>query len=395
MTARLRKICVVTGSRAEYGLLYWLMQEISTDPALHLQLVATGTHLDQKFGHTASVIEADGFVIDARVPIDLSDDSPAGIAAATGAALSGISAALVRLQPDIVVVLGDRYEILAAATAALLLRLPIAHIHGGEVTEGAIDDSMRHAISKMSTWHFAAAEPYRQRLIQMGEQPDSIFTVGAPGLDHLERTPLLDARDIASVLGINTDQPYFLITQHPTTLGSENPSDEINALLAALDTFKEHACIFTGVNADAGHDQISEIIHDYVSSHANRARLFPSLGQQRYLSAMKHASAVIGNSSSGIIEAPACRVPTINIGLRQKGRLRAASVLDCAPDAASIQTAIGTAIDPAFMSSRSGMVPPYGLPGASARIKHALASCRIDTGQRKQFYDLPSPQETS
>ncbi len=395
MTVHSRKICVVTGTRAEYGLLFWLMKEIAADPALHLQLVVTGTHLDPTFGHTASVIEADGFVIDARVPLDLIDDSPGGICAATGQALSGISKALAGLQPDIVVVLGDRYEILAAATAALLLRLPIAHIHGGEVTEGAIDDSMRHAISKMSRWHFVAAEPYRQRLIQMGEQPDHVVTVGAPGLDHLERTPLLDAHETVSVLGIRIDQPYFLITQHPTTLGSENPSDEIDALLAALDTFKQHTCIFTGVNADAGHDQISRAIHDYVSSHADHARLFPSLGQQRYLSAMKHASAVIGNSSSGIIEAPACAVPTVNIGLRQKGRLRAASVLDCAPDAVSIQTAITKAIDPAFMSSRTGMEAPYGLPGASARIKNTLASCPIDAGQRKQFYDLPSFQEAS
>ncbi|MEX0694475.1 MAG: UDP-N-acetylglucosamine 2-epimerase [Rhodospirillales bacterium] len=390
-----RKICVITGTRAEYGLLYWLMKEIEADPVLKLQLIVTGAHLEARFGDTVDVIEADGFRIDARVPLDLSDDTPTVITAATGRALSGIGAQLADLQPDIVVLLGDRYEILAAATAAMLHRIPIAHIHGGEVTEGAIDDSMRHAISKISRWHFVAAEPYRQRLVQMGEQPDSVVTVGAPGLDHLERTTLLDADETASVLGIGADQPYFLITHHPTTLGAENPSDEINALLSALEGFREYAYIFTGVNADAGNEQISGAIQRFVASRVGRARLFPSLGQQRYLSAMKYCSAVIGNSSSGIIEAPALDVPTVNIGMRQKGRLRAASVLDCAPDIASIQAAIGTVIDPAFMSSRSDMVPPYGVPGASTRIKNALSSCRIDTDQRKQFYDLPSFREAS
>ncbi len=394
MTAA-RKICVITGTRAEYGLLFWLMKEITGDPLLRLQLIVTGTHLDPKFGHTADVIEADGFAIDARVPLDFSDDSPKGIAAATGTALSGIGAALAALQPDIVVLLGDRYEILAAATAAMLARIPIAHIHGGEVTEGAIDDSMRHAITKISRWHFAAAEPYRQRIIQMGEQPDTVFTVGAPGLDHLDRTPLLNTFETADALGLESEQPYFLITHHPTTLGGDKPKNEIRALLAALDDFKDHACIFTGVNADAGYDQIAQAIHAYVATNENRARLFLSLGQQRYLSAMRHASAVIGNSSSGIIEAPACNIPTVNIGTRQKGRLRAASVLDCAADHKSIYDAITTAISPKFMPSRPDAAPPYGLPGASMRIKDVLAECRLNGDGSKIFYDLPELQVAS
>jgi UDP-hydrolysing UDP-N-acetyl-D-glucosamine 2-epimerase len=390
-----RKICVVTGTRAEYGLLFWLMKEITADPALQLQLIVTGAHLEPKFGHTVDVIEADGFAVDVRVPLDLGDDSASGIAAASAAALAGVSDALARLQPAIVVLLGDRYEILAAATAAMLHRIPIAHIHGGEVTEGALDDSMRHAISKMSHWHFAAAEPYRLRLIQMGEQPSSVMTVGAPGLDHLERTPLLAGPDIATVLGLESGQPYFLITHHPTTLGSGDPMNEIRALLSALVDFKAYACIFTGVNADAGHNQIAQAIQVYVTSHAPRARLFLSLGQQRYLSAMKHSAVVIGNSSSGIIEAPACRVPTVNIGIRQKGRLRANSVLDCAPDHKSIHDAIAAAIDPSFMKTCAKTVPPYGLPGASLRIKNVLAECSLDGGSGKSFYDLPQLQVAS
>lgn len=391
MTAA-RKICVVTGTRAEYGLMFWLMKEIAADPALELQLIVTGTHLEKNFGHTVDVIEQDGFKIGARVPLYLGDDSPSGIAAATGAALSGISDALVQLQPDIVVVLGDRYEILAAATAAMLNRVPIAHIHGGEVTEGALDDCMRHAITKMSRWHFAAAEPYRQRIIQMGEQPDQVFTVGAPGLDHLDRTPLLNAVETANVLGIKAEQSYFLVTQHPTTLGNDNPSAEINALLSALDAYHEHVAIFTGVNADAGHDPIEQAINAYVSTHSERARLFASLGQPRYLSAMKHSAAVIGNSSSGIIEAPALKVPTVNIGTRQKGRLQNASVLNCAADRKSIHDAIATAIDPAFMKSCADAAPPYGLPGASLRTKIILDACLLDCDGSKVFYDLPSLQ---
>lgn len=385
----LRKICVVTGTRADYGLLFWLMKEIDADPALRLQLIVTGTHLDQAFGHTVDVIEADGFTVDKRVPLELSDDSPAGIARATATTLEGISNAIAKLQPAIIVLLGDRYEMLAAAIAAMLHRVPIAHIHGGEVTEGAMDDSMRHAISKMACWHFAAAEPYRQRLIQMGEQPSNVTTVGAPGLDHLEKTSLLDRSEITAALGIDAEQPYFLITYHPTTLGSSDPLDEIQALLSALEGYTDHVCIFTGVNADVGHDQITQAIHAYVSAHAQRARLFLSLGQQRYLSAMKHAAAVIGNSSSGIIEAPACKVPTVNIGIRQKGRLRARSVLDCAPDREGIHKAIASAIAPNFMSSSLDAVPPYGLPGASLRIKNILAECSLEDARRKAFYDLP------
>ncbi len=390
-----RKICVVTGTRAEYGLLYWLMREIEQDPSMDLQLIVTGAHLDPRFGNTVDVIERDGFTIDARVRLDLSDDTPAGISNATGQALAGIGNALAELEPDLLVLLGDRYEILAAAVAAALHRVPIAHLHGGEVTEGAIDDAMRHAVTKLASLHFAAAEPYRQRIIQMGEAPETAFTVGAPGLDHLTRTTLLDAEAIRETLDIAADAQYFLITVHPATLGDGDPAAEIDALLEALDGFAGYTAVFTGVNADSGSDAVTRRIGDYVARQPQTARLFQSLGQQRYLSAMKQAAAVVGNSSSGIIEAPALGVPTVNIGPRQDGRLRAASVIDCVADADAVGKALGRALDPAFRDACAHGEKPYGLPGASAKIAEVLR--RTDPGvlQRKSFHDMPGLRAAS
>lgn len=390
-----RKICIVTGTRADYGLLFWLMKEIDADPAMDLQLIVTGAHLEPRFGNTVKVIENDGFGIDARVPLNIADDSATGISNATGKALSGLGAAMASLGPDIAVLLGDRYEILAAATAALLHRVPVAHIHGGEVTEGAMDDSMRHAITKLSALHFAAAEPYRQRIIQMGEDPENVFTVGAPGLDHIERTPLLEKAETASILGVDAATPYLLITMHPTTLGNDAPLAETAALLRALEQTPDHVFIFTGVNADPGHDAIAAAIHDYVEANADRARLFTSLGQERYLSAMKHAAAVVGNSSSGIIEAPAFGVPTVNIGLRQHGRLRAASVIDVDADTDAIITALTRALDPAFRDVATNGEKPYGLPGASTQIASRLRNIDLAALGRKSFHDLSRMQAAS
>ncbi|MDB9702532.1 UDP-N-acetylglucosamine 2-epimerase [Rhodospirillales bacterium] len=382
-------ICVVTGTRAEYGLLYWLMRDIENDPALTLQLIVTGTHLEPKFDHTVDVIEADEFQIDARIPIELSDDASATIAHSTGLAVSGIAKAFVNLCPDLVILLGDRFEILAAATAATICNLPIAHIHGGEVTEGAIDDAMRHAITKMSSVHFVAAEAYRNRVVQMGEHPDTVFTVGAPGLDHIARTELLGDVGIAKILGIGTDLPYVLITLHPTTRQKAPDEAEIEALLEALDCMQDHIAIFTGVNADVGHDAITKRIQTYVADNPSRARLFNSLGQVRYLSAMKYAAIVVGNSSSGIIEAPAFGVPTVNIGDRQKGRLRAASVIDCAATTEDISRAMTTALSKEFRDAYEDNLCPYGAPGASTKM--ALIIRNLDFGQlaQKSFYDSP------
>ena len=390
-----RKICVVTGTRAEYGLLYWLMRDIKSDPSLTLQLIVTGTHLEPAFGHTVDVIEADGFHIDARVPIELTGDTPSSIARSTGLATAGIADALETLTPDIVVLLGDRFEMLAAATAATICNTPIAHIHGGEITEGAIDDAMRHAITKLSSVHFVAADQYRNRVIQMGEHPSTVFTVGAPGLDYIDRGKLLSTDEITKAFKIDDAAQYFLITLHPTTRAQANAAAEIDALLKVLPDFSDHFTVFTGVNADAGRDIIARRIEAYVEKNSSRSRTFNSLGQVRYLSAMKYASVVIGNSSSGIIEAPAFGTPTVNIGDRQKGRLRAASIINCEANERSIQQAIAKALTSEFHASYKTTNAPYGSPGASARIASELGMIEMSMLTQKSFYNLQWSPVTS
>ena len=389
-----RKICVVTGTRAEYGLLYWLMKEIEADADLDLQLAVTGTHLSEKFGKTVSVIEGDGFSVDARIDLNLSDDTPVGIAKSLGLGVAGFGEAFDTLKPDIIVVLGDRYEILAAAQAAMLARIPIAHIHGGEITEGAMDDSMRHAISKMAHLHFVAAEPYRDRVIQMGEAPDRVFTVGAPGLDNIDKLDLPNRDDLERGLGLPADQGFFLVTYHPATLSAEDTGTEAEEMLAAFDRFPDHRVVLTGVNADPGRDSIANLLSDYAAENKDRVSLHASLGQHRYLGAMKFADAVIGNSSSGIIEAPAMKTPTVNIGDRQKGRLRAPSVIDCAGRANDVAAAITKALDAGFRSSLGSMTPPFGTGGASAAIKDRLKSTDLAGIARKTFRDI-APQRAA
>jgi len=383
-----RKICVVTGTRAEYGLLFWLMKEIDADPALTLQLIVTGTHLEARFGNTVEVIERDGFKVDARVALDLADDAPVTVARASGTAVAGIAAALDDLKPEIVVVLGDRFEILAAAQAAMLTRTPIAHIHGGEATEGLIDEAIRHAITKMAHLHFPSAEPYRTRIIQMGEDPARVFTVGAPGLDNIEREKLLERDALSDAVGLDLSGDYFLVTYHPVTLSEDDPARAINALLAALDDNPAHKVIFTGVNADPGNAAIADAVHTYVTNNRNRARAVTSLGQVRYLSAMKHCACVIGNSSSGLIEAPSMHVPTVNVGARQRGRLRAASVIDCDDGAEDIKAAIAKAVSSDHMALTRNVINPYGAPGASVLIKDHLADADLDGILMKRFHDL-------
>lgn len=390
-----RKICVITGTRAEYGLLFWLMRDIQNDPSMTLQLIVTGTHLEPAFGYTVDVIEADGFHIDARVPIELTVDTPSSIAKSTGLATAGIAEALETLTPDIVVLLGDRFEILAAATAATICNTPIAHIHGGEITEGAIDDAIRHAITKLSALHFPAADEYHNRIVQMGAQPETVITVGAPGLDHIARTELLDAAATYDALGLKFNDPYFLITLHPTTRGQTQVDSEVTALIDTLSEFPDHTAIFTGVNADAGRDVITDTISTFVTASPSRARAFASLGQVHYLSAMKHADIIIGNSSSGIIEAPAFDVPTVNIGDRQKGRLRAASIINTVPEKSPIYLAISKALSPAFRASYQNQVCQYGMPGASAKIANALRSFDLNHLARQPFYNIDLDQAVS
>lgn len=385
MTAR-RRICIVTGTRAEYGLLYWLMKEVADDADLQLQIIATGMHLSPEFGLTYQQIEADGFTIDARVEMLLSSDSAVGIAKSIGLGVIGFADALDRLRPDILVVLGDRFEILAAAQAAMVARIPMAHIHGGEITEGAFDEAIRHAITKMAQWHFVAAEPYRKRVIQMGESPERVFNTGAPGLDHLANLRWLDRSELEGALDTPLRTPLFLVTYHPATLNSESPVPAMEQLLAALDQFSEATVIITHPNADTGGRALIHCIDAWVGRHADRARAFVSLGRPRYLSLMREADVVIGNSSSGLIEAPALKKPVVNLGDRQKGRLKATSVIDAAEKQADILAAIKKALSREFRATLAETASLYGSGNVSERIKGILKSARPSV--HKSFFDV-------
>ncbi|PNK01634.1 UDP-N-acetylglucosamine 2-epimerase [Cylindrospermopsis raciborskii] len=385
MTSK-RKICIVTGTRAEYGLLYWLIKEIADDPDLQLQIIATGMHLSPEFGLTYQQIEADGFSIDAKVEMLLSSDTPVGIAKSIGLGVIGFADALERLKPDILLVLGDRFEVLAAAQAAMVSRIPIAHIHGGETTEGAFDEQIRHAITKFAQWHFVAAEPYRQRVIQLGESPQRVFNLGAPGLDHLGRLDWCDRPTLEQFLGIKLLSPIFLVTYHPVTLDEQSPAIAMGELLTALDAFPQATVILTYPNADTGGRVLIEQIDQWVNSNQHRAKAFVSLGQQRYLSLMREANVIVGNSSSGITEAPALKKATVNIGDRQKGRLKAKSIIDVSEDSTSIMDAIHQALSPKFQSLLPSVQSWYGSGNVSYKIKETLKTFTPQT--QKSFFDI-------
>ena len=385
-----RRVCVLTGSRAEYGLLRWTMSEIADDPALQLQVAVTGAHLEPKFGMTADQIEADGFAIDVRIPMHLQDSSPLSVSRSMAAGLAGIAEALDSLKPDILVLLGDRFEVHAAATAAMVARIPIAHIHGGEATEGAIDEAIRHAVTKMAHLHFVSAAAYRDRVIQLGESPDRVFVVGAAGLDNLERILLPDRPALERELGVELGDGFLLVTYHPATLAAGDPAGGAAELLAALDGFPDRRVLITGTNADPGGDRVRDLISGYARAQPARVVLRESLGTRLYLGAMRAAAAVVGNSSSGIIEAPALGVPTVNLGDRQRGRLRAASIVDCAETRAAIAAAIATALDPKFLGAFDRTATPYGGPGAATRIRDVIRAYPLDGLLMKSFYDLPA-----
>lgn len=382
-----RKVAVVTGTRAEYGLLYWLLKEIASDDELHLQIIVTGSHLSSEFGLTYRQIEADGFRLDERVEMLLSSDTRTSIVKSLGLGTIGFADAYRRLEPDIVVILGDRYEMLAAAQAALIMLIPIAHLHGGELTEGAVDDAIRHSLTKMSQLHFTAAESYRERVIQLGEQPARVFNVGAPGLDHISRLPLLSREELAEQLEMNLSSTVFLITFHPATLEAESPSHQVTNLLEALDEFPDATLIFTMANADADGRIINALIEAYVARRDGRAKMFAALGQLRYLNAIRHCDVVIGNSSSGLTEAPALKKATVNIGDRQKGRLKAASIIDCETSKDSIVEAINEALSPAFRQSLNEVDSLYGMGDASSAIKTVLKSFPLNELVQKRFFD--------
>lgn len=387
-----RRICIVTGTRAEYGLLYWLMHDVRADPNLELQLVVTGMHLSPEFGLTYQAIEADGFTIDERVEMLLSSDTPVGIAKSIGLGLIGFADVFDRLRPDIVVLLGDRFEILAAAQAALVAKIPIAHIHGGETTEGAVDEAIRHSITKMAHIHFVAAEPYRRRVVQLGEDPERVINTGSPGLDHIFRSRRLSREQVEEVIGFSLDALLFVITYHPATLSDRLIADELDQLFRALLHFPSASFVFTKSNADAGGREINRAIDAFAQAHPKRARTFTALGLPRYLSTLSVADVVIGNSSSGLTEAPALNVPTVNIGDRQKGRLRAASVLDCEPVESEIVYAIRTALSDSFRKRCTGQDLPYGVGNASAAILAVLRGTPLGRSLvQKRFYDIAVP----
>jgi GDP/UDP-N,N'-diacetylbacillosamine 2-epimerase (hydrolysing) len=383
-----RKICVVTGSRAEYGLLYWVLRELESAPDLKLQLIATGMHLSNEFGLTVQQIEKDGFEIRQKVEMLLSSDSAIGITKSTGLGMIGFADAFDSLKPDIVLMLGDRFELLAAASAALFAVIPIAHIHGGEVTMGAFDDAIRHSITKMSHLHFTSTEIYRNRVIQLGEDPDRVFNVGAPGIDSIHRIKLMEKADLEVVLGLELGSRSLLVTFHPVTLEPGSARKYFEALLEALDQFEDVSLVFTKANADTEGRLINEMIDKYVADRAS-AVAYTSLGPLKYLSVLKHVTGVVGNSSSGIIEAPSLKVGTINIGERQKGRIRAASVIDCKPTQESICEALELLFGAEFQESLRNVINPHGADDVSAKIVRVLQTISLADLTQKKFFDRP------
>lgn len=383
-----RRICVVTGTRAEYGLLYWLMKEIQSDEELDLQIIATGQHLSPEFGLTYKNIEADGFAINAKVEMLLSSDSPVGIAKSIGLGTVGFADALDRLKPDIMVLLGDRFEALSAAQAAMVLRIPIAHIHGGETTEGAVDEAIRHSITKMAQIHFVSEPEYRKRVVQLGENPKRVFEVGAVGIDNIVRLKLLSRSELEEQLNFSLGKKFFLATYHPETLTGKSAGEALQSLFSALDEFPDHKIIFTHSNSDAGGREINSKLADYVAKNKERTLLVKSLGQLRYLSAMKLCAAVVGNSSSGLLEAPVLHVPTINIGDRQKGRKRSLSVIDCEESKQKIVEAIKLAESKEFLQKIQCMKIPHADGKIAAAMKEVLKKAELAGICQKKFYDL-------
>ncbi|MGX9365348.1 UDP-N-acetylglucosamine 2-epimerase [Desulfoplanes sp. PS50] len=387
-----RKICIFTGTRAEYGLLKPLMDSIRQDSDLQLQILATGMHLSPEFGTTRTLIEQDGFVIDEQVEMLLSSDSPVGTSKSMGLGLIGYSEALQRLHPDIVVILGDRFESITMACACMNHRIPVAHLHGGETTQGAVDEAFRHSITKMSHLHFTSTQEYRKRVIQLGEHPDRVFNVGAIGIENIKNLPLLPKTELDKSIDFDLGEKYFLVTFHPVTLETSTAEEQFKNLLSALDQVlcdaPEVRIIFTKANADTDGRIINLHIDKYVAAHSSPTIAFTSMGQLRYLSAMQYATAVVGNSSSGIVEAPSFKVPTVNIGDRQKGRVRAGSVIDCEPNRLSVYEAIQKACSDTFRESLSDMNNPYEKKGTVKQIMHVLKTTDLSSIIKKEFYDI-------
>ena len=380
----MKKIAVFTGTRAEYGLLYWILKGLHEANNIDLQLLVGGSHLSHEFGHTIDNIEKDGFLVTERLDFLLSSDSPQAISKSLALAVIAGADCFARLKPDLLVLLGDRYECLALAQCAMLTNIPIAHIHGGEITEGAVDDVIRHAISKMSHLHFTATKTYQNRVIQLGEHPSRVFDYGAPGIDNIDKLQLLSKKQLAEAIGFPQLERFFLVTYHPVTLSPNDAKIALDNLLTVLAEYASFQILITFPNADAQGRKLIDVLKTFVSQYSDRVKLFESMGQLNYLSAMKYASLVIGNSSSGIIEAPSFRVPTVNIGERQKGRVSANSVFDCGESIEDIAKSIDIALEQDLLH----VVNPYGKGGASEKIVEKLLTVEIDSLLAKSFYDI-------
>lgn len=383
----MRKILVVTGTRAEYGLLYWTMKRITEDENLELQLIVTGNHLVPEYGLTVKQIEKDGFNIDEKIDMLISSEEKSSILKSMGIEMIQMAQSLDRLKPDIMLILGDRYETFVAATCAMMMNIPIAHMNGGESTEGAVDEQIRHAITKMSHIHFPGAEAYREKIIKMGEEPWRVNNVGQAGIENIKRLNLLNREDICNELGISMCKKIFLVTYHPTTLEIENILSEIENLLCALDKY-DAEIIFTYPNADFGSKIIVNKINKFVESKKN-VYMFYSLGQLRYLSLMKNCDVVIGNSSSGILEAPYFRKPVVNIGDRQKGRLRSKNIVDVNSKEEEIILAIDKCLhEEEFIESIKSITNKYGNGETSNKIVDILKKISINKNllQKKLTY---------
>jgi GDP/UDP-N,N'-diacetylbacillosamine 2-epimerase (hydrolysing) len=382
-----RRICVVTGTRAEYGCLRWVMEGIRTTHGLELQLIATGMHMSPEFGLTYRDIERDGFRIDRKIEILVSSDTSVGVTKSMGLGLIAFGEALQQLRPDLVLVLGDRFEIFSAVAAATIACIPVAHAHGGETTEGAFDEAIRHSVTKMSHLHFVAAEEYRKRVIQLGEDPRRVFLVGGLGIDNIKKLPLLDRPALENALGFTLGRKNLLITFHPATLDKATPAEQMAELLRALSSLQDTSLIFTMPNADTGGRVLIDMIQRFVAEHPD-AHAHTSLGQLRYLSCIQHVDGVVGNSSSGLIEAPSFGKGTINIGDRQQGRLKAHSVIDCDPEQRSIASALEKLYSPAFQVMLASVRNPYGNGGASEKVVQVLRDYPLESILKKPFHDL-------
>ena len=387
---RKRKVCIITGSRADYGLLYWLIKEVEKDKNLKLQLIVTGMHLSSKFGSTYKEIEKD-FKIDKKIDIHLSSDTSIGISRSMGIAQTSFAKAYNELKPDIIVVLGDRYEIFSAVSSAMISKIPIAHLHGGEATEGLIDEAIRHCITKMSHLHFTATEEYSKRVIQLGEEPNRVFNVGGAGIENIKRLKLLTKEDFEKSINFKLNIKNILVTFHPVTLEGKTSKKHFQELLDSIDDLEDTNIIFTKANSDVDGKVINQMINQYTKKNLKKSFCVASLGQLRYLSALQYIDFIIGNSSSGLLEAPSFKTGTINIGDRQNGRLKAESVVDCLPNKKNIKRAIKKIYSNRFQNILKDVKNPYDHGCVSKKITKVLKKVKLDEILKKNFFNIKFP----